>query len=35
MHKFPRWFIIFFRMSQFSDQTTTSNWTIADYFSDN
>ena len=35
MHKSLRWFIVFSQMSQFSDLTTTSNWTIADYFSDN
>ncbi len=34
-HNFRRCIIVFTCASQFSDQTTTSNWTIADYFSDN
>lgn len=28
MHKSLRWFIVFSQMSQFSDLTTTFNWTI-------
>ena len=28
LHNFRRWFIVFPRPSQFSDQTTTSNWAI-------
>lgn len=28
MHKFPRWFIVFSRMSQFSDPTTIPNQAI-------
>ena len=32
LHNFRRWFMLFACLSQFSDQTTTSNWTIADCF---
>ena len=32
LHNFRRWFMLFSRSSQFSDLTTTSNWTIADCF---
>lgn len=28
MHKSLRWFIVFSQMSQFSDLTTTANWTM-------
>ena len=35
LHNFRRFIMVFACASQFSDQTTTSNWTIADYFSDN
>ena len=30
MHKSLRWFIVFSQMSQFSDLTTTFNWTMDD-----
>ena len=32
LHNFRRFIMLFSRTSQFSDQTTTSNWTIADCF---
>ena len=32
MHKSLRWFIVFSRMPQFSDQTTTSNWSYGRLF---
>ena len=28
MHKSLRWFIVFSQMAQFSDPTTTANWTM-------
>lgn len=35
LHKILHYIIAFSRMSQFSDQTTTSNWTMDNCFTDN